>query len=268
MINSAQQKEVEKLFELGAHLGHKKSRLHPKARKNVYQMINGTSIIDLTATIEQLDKAKKYLAEAAKEGKQILVVGTKKTDNQFVKDYCGSNNIPFITTKWLPGLLTNFKTIMENVKKLKEYQELQLSKEFEQIVKHERTKMIKDTAKLERLYSGIKNINKRPDIMVMVDIKKEKNAVKEAQSYNIPIVAIADTNANPETIEYPVVANDDDIEVVVYLMKQLLDAYVGKIKKTQKTVVESPKVEETKETIKGKVKNEPKTIKKEVKNDK
>ena len=109
---------VEVLFEMGAHLGHNKSRLHPKARKNVYQIINKTSIIDLTKTVEQLDTAKKYLAQVALDGKSILVVGTKKTASAFTKEYCGAKNIAYISSKWLPGLLTNFKMIMKNVKHL------------------------------------------------------------------------------------------------------------------------------------------------------
>jgi len=234
MMNQTQLKEVEKLFELGAHLGHKKSRLHPKAKKNVYQIINGTTVIDLTTTVQQLEKAKKYLSAAAKENKTVLVVGTKKTAATFLREYCVTNNVPFVATKWLPGLLTNFNTIMKNVKKLGDFKAQVAGEDVTtKLVKHEKTQLQKHISKLEKLYGGFSSLNVRPDILLIIDTKKEKNAVKEAQMYNIPIVAIVDTNSNPEDINYPVLANDDAAEVVEYLLKSMLDSYVGSIEKTE-----------------------------------
>lgn len=226
MVKQTNIKSVEVLFELGAHLGHKKSRLHPKARKNVYQIINKTSIIDLTKTVEQLDAANIFLKKSAKEGKSILVVGTKKTAASFIKEYCSAHNISYISSKWLPGLLTNFKMIMKNVKKLKDLRETASTRDIT-LIKHEQIQMKKAVAKLERLYSGIESLDKRPDILIIIDIRKEKNATKEAQTFNIPIVAIVDTNSDPNTVEYPIVANDDNIEVVTHITKSLLDAYVS-----------------------------------------
>ncbi len=233
-------KEIEKLFELGAHLGHKKSRLHPRARKNVYTIVNGTSVIDLTKTVDQLDIAKKYLVEAAKNGKTILVVGTKKVVSAFLKKYCVENKVPFITSKWLPGLLTNFESLINNVKKLKQLKNDRDTGAWDALVKHERTKLSKEIAKLEKLYAGLESTSARPDMMVIVDPKKEKNALKEAKAYKIPVVALVDTNADPNEIDYPVVANDDTSPVVEYIMNQLLDAYA----KTERKVVKvEPKVE-------------------------
>jgi len=225
MLTQTQTKEVAHLFELGAHLGHKKSRLHPKAKKNVYQMLNGTSVIDLTATVTQLEKAYAYLKSAQAEGKTLLVVGTKKTASPYVKDLCMQKGVAFMATKWLPGLLTNFKTIMNNVKKLEEYRTL-VADPSQKFIKHEKNKMQKDITKLEKLYGGLSPLSKLPDILLIIDIKKEKNALKEAQSFNIPVVGIADTNANPDDVAYPIVANDDTAEVVEYLLTKLLDAYL------------------------------------------
>jgi len=262
MLNETQTKDVEKLFELGAHLGHKKNRLHPKARKNVYQMINGTSIIDLTKTIIQLEEAKKYLKEQAKNGKKMLVVGTKKSANTFIREFGDKNKISYIATKWLPGLLTNFTNINKNVTKLKEQMEFVETEEFKNLVKHERTKMQKHIAKLQRLYSGILNMDKKPDLLLIVDIKKEKNAVKEALYYKIPIVAIADTNGDPSTVTYPIVANDDDTTVVEYIMKQLLESFVSAIEEPKK---EAPKKEEPSKKEESAKKEEPAIKEKEVK---
>ncbi|MBP9690888.1 30S ribosomal protein S2 [Candidatus Woesebacteria bacterium] len=225
MMNQTQLKEVETLFGLGAHLGHRKSKLHPKAKKNVYQIINGTTVIDLTATVEQIEAAKKFMKQAGTDGKKIMVVGTKKTAAPFVKEYCTANKVAFISTKWLPGLLTNFKTIMNNVKKLKDNNE-EIASGQSSLVKHEITKMQKDTVKLERLYGGIAELTERPDILFVIDTKKEKNAVKEAMTFKIPMVAIVDTNSDPECIQYPIVANDDAKEVVEYLVEQVLGEYI------------------------------------------
>lgn len=218
-------KEVEKLFGLGAHLGHKKSRLHPRARRNVYTIVNGTSVIDLTKTVVQLETANKYLFDAAKNNKTVITVGTKKVVSSFLKKYCSENNIPYITTKWLPGLLTNFESIINNVKKLKKLKTDRENGTWDALVKHERTKLAKEISKLEKLYSGLESITARPDVMIIVDPKKEKNALKEAKAYHIPIVALVDTNSDPTPIDYPVVANDDTSQVVEYIMKQLLDEY-------------------------------------------
>jgi len=239
MMKQTNIKEIEKLFELGAHLGHKKSRLHPRARKNVYTIINGTSVIDLTKTVDQLENAKKYLEEAAKNGKTVLIVGTKKVVSAFLKKYCIENKVPYITSKWLPGLLTNFESLINNVKKLKNLKTDRDSGAWDALVKHERTKLSKEISKLEKLYSGLESITVRPDIMVIVDPKKEKNALNEAKAYKIPVVALVDTNADPNEIDYPVVANDDTSQVVEYIMNQLLDAYA---KTEKKEVKVEPKV--------------------------
>ncbi|MDA1317018.1 MAG: 30S ribosomal protein S2 [bacterium] len=279
MTKETQLAEVKKLFDLGAHLGHKKNRLHPKARKNVYAMMNGTSVIDLTITAEQLSAAKKFLEDSAKEGKIVLVVGTKKTASSVIRTYAEKNNIAYITAKWLPGLLTNFKTIMKNVKKLTDYKEAIKQDQFKDMVKHEKTQLDKAMNKLERLYGGMVTITKRPDILMVIDVKKEKNAVKEAHAFNIPIVGLADTNADPTEVNYPVVANDDDSSVVEYIVQELLSAYSSsfklpeikkpEVKKEEITmeveVKEEPKKEEKKEEVKKEVKKPKKVAKKAVK---
>lgn len=227
-------KEVEELFKLGAHLGHKKSRLDPKAKKNVYKIINGTSIIDLTKTIGQLEKATNFLKTSAIEGKKILVVGTKKVAATYLKQYCLDNNIAFITSKWLPGLLTNFETLMNNVKKLKSLKADRDSGAWDKLVKHERIELGKQISKHEKLYGGLEVLNGKPDIIVIIDTKKEKNALKEAQTFNIPVVALIDTNSNPERIQYPIVANDDSAQVVEYIMSNILGVYTSSLSKEEK----------------------------------
>lgn len=216
---------IERLFNAGVHLGHKKNRLHPKARKYIYKMVNGTAIIDLTITLAQIEAAQAFMKEQAKAGKNLLVVATKKTVSQFVDELCKEQNIPSITIKWMPGLLTNFETLMKNVKKMNELEEAKTKGEWDKFVKHERTKFSKELYRLKKLYSGLSKMEKRPDIMFIVDVKKEKNALNEAQKNNIPVVALLDTNANPDTVTYPVVGNDDSANAAQIVIKDIIEAY-------------------------------------------
>ncbi|MEN9327404.1 MAG: 30S ribosomal protein S2 [Chitinophagales bacterium] len=225
-LTAKQTQEVERLFQLGAHLGHKKNRLHPKARKYIYKIVNGVSIIDLTKTVTYLDSAKALLKQYAKEGKTLLVVVTKKVANHEAFEICKANDIPSITTKWLPGLLTNFETIMKNVKKLQTYKDQQTTGEWEKFVKHERIQLSKEMTKLEKLYGGLLQLKKKPDAMFIVDIKKEKNAVTEAKKNNLPIIAVVDTNSNPDQVDVPIVVNDDSPAVVQSVIQDLLQTYI------------------------------------------
>lgn len=222
---------IERLFNAGVHLGHKKNRLHPKARKYIYKMVNGTAVIDLTITLQQIEAAQNFMKEQAKAGKNLLVVATKKTVSQFVDEICKEHNIPSITVKWMPGLLTNFETLMKNVKKMNELEEAKTKGEWDKFVKHERTKFSKELYRLNKLYSGLSKMEKRPDVMFIVDVKKEKNALNEAQKNNIPVVALLDTNANPDTATYPVVGNDDSANAAQIVIKDIIEAYA-----TSKTV--------------------------------
>lgn len=226
--------EIEQLFNLGAHLGHRKSHVHPKSYKYIYKIVNGVSIIDLTKTVELLNKAKAFMEQQAKEGKSILVVATKKNISAFASEICTSHKIPHTTSKWLPGLLTNFDTIIKNVKKMEEMRSNRDLGAWDQFVKHERTRMSKELYKLERFYRGLEGMRKRPDIIFIIDVRKEKNALKEAQTFKLPVVAIVDTNANPETVDYPIIMNDDAPEVVQHVLTDLLGIYARNYQEPKK----------------------------------
>ena len=218
--------EIKKLFEAGLHLGHKKNRLHPKARKFVYKIDKGVSIIDLTQTVVQLKKADKFLQDAGKEKKTLLIVATKKIAAGYVMRLAQEHTISYITNKWLPGLLTNFETIIKNVKKLEDLKAQKQDDTWEKLTKHERGKISKYIARLERFYGGLTALTKRPDVLLVIDVKKEHNAVVEAKKSAIPVVGISDTNADPDQIDYPIVANDDSPEAVEFLIQRLLSSYV------------------------------------------
>ena len=218
-------KEVQQLFDLGAHLGHRKSRVHPKSYRYIHKVMNGVSIIDLTKTVTLVHKAKAFLEKEAKAGKKILVVTTKKNLAAFTAELSQKFGVPYTTTKWLPGLITNFDTIIKNVKKLEEMKAGQTDGSWDQFVKHERTAMTKELYRLDRFYKGLVGLRQKPDILLVIDTRKEKNAVSEARMSGIPVVAIVDTNSNPEEVAYPIVMNDDAPEVVQHMLNELLTLY-------------------------------------------
>ena len=221
-------KLVGTLFEAELHLGHKRNRLHPRARKYVYRIDNGVSIIDLTQTVPQLQKAKEFIKQLKEENKVLLVVATKKVANQVVSDFCKANSLSYITTKWLPGLLTNFETLAKNIKKLNDLKAAEAQGDWGALAKHEIVKLKKHVAKLEKFYGGISTLAKHPDALFIIDSKKENNAVVEAAKSKIPVVAITDTNTDPNTVTYPIVANDDSPKSIEFLMNDLLKPYAVK----------------------------------------
>lgn len=226
-------KKVEELFAAGAHLGHKANRVHPKTKKYIYSFENGVSIIDLTKTVDYLEKAKQFVSELGKNEKVLLVISTKKIVSNLTQELCQKNNLLFINTKWPAGLLTNFEMIIKNVKKLNTMREEKKGGEWNKFVKHEQVKLDKDLKKLEKFYGGIANLKKLPDALFVIDIKKEKNSVKEAGEMKISVVAVTDTNVNPDPINYPIPGNDDSATSIEYFLKEIIGAYASSYLKTQ-----------------------------------
>lgn len=224
-------KEIEELFAAKAHLGHKTNRVHPKAKKYIYIVENGVSVIDLTKTTELLQKAVEFMADLAKQNKIFLMVATKKISSDKIKELSQTHSIPYVTTKWPAGLITNFDTITKNVVKLTTMKKEQKEGEWNKFVKHDRLKLEKELLKLEKYYGGLVLLKKLPDALFVVDVKKEKNAVNEARKNKIPIAAITDTNVDPDTINYPIPANDDSLSSIEYIVNKVVDAY-GKSKMT------------------------------------
>ena len=218
-------KRVEKLFKLNAHLGHKSNRVHPKANKFIYRIENGVSIIDLVKTVAFLDRAKEFVTKLAKDSKVLLFVATEKNVSTITQKICQENNLPYITVKWPAGFLTNFETLLKNIKKLKTMREEKEKGDWNKFVKHEQVKLQKQLTRLEKFYGGIASIEKLPDAIFVIDIKKEKTVVAEALKTNVPIIAVVDTNVDPEKITYPIPANDDSPEAVKYIIKEIVNSY-------------------------------------------
>jgi len=226
-------KEVEKLFKLNAHLGHKSNRIHPKAKKFIYRMEDGVSIIDLVKTVALINQAKKFVSQLAQNSKKLLFVATKKNVAALTQQICQANNLPYITVKWPAGFLTNFETLLKNIKKLNKMREEKEKGSWSKFVKHEQLKLKKQLARLNKFYAGVASLDKLPDAIFVVDIKKEKTAIAEALKTRLPTIAIVDTNVNPENITYPIPANDDSVEAVEYIIKEIVKAYTTVKKNSQ-----------------------------------
>src|SRR3989344_6560115 len=219
-------KQIEELFAAKAHLGHKTNRVHPKAKKYIYTIQNSVSIIDLSKTTVLLDEAKLFVQELAKQNKVLLMVATKKIASSQIQALCQKASIPFVTTKWPAGLLTNFETITKNIKKLIQMKKDKEEGTWNKFVKYDRVKLEKELSKLTKDYNGLTQLVKLPDAFFIVDVKKEKNAVSEAHKKLIPVVAITDTNVDPELADYPIPANNDSLSSIEYIVNQIIDTYV------------------------------------------
>lgn len=219
-------KKVAELFEAGCHLGHKKNRVYPKAKKYIYSIENGVSIIDLTMTVPLLEKAKEFVSKLGKEGKTLLVVASKRISSNLISDLCQASKINHVTVKWPAGLITNFEMISKNVKRMLEMKEQKEKGEWNKFVKHEQFELQKELNKLQKFYGGIADLKKLPDALFVIDIKKEKNCVIEARDRQIPVVAVVDTNTNPDLVDYPIPGNDDSLTSIEYFVKEIIGAYV------------------------------------------
>lgn len=214
--------DIKKLLEAGAHFGHKTSRWHPKMAPYIHSKRNGSHIIDLTMTVNGLEKALEFLTKTASEGRQILFVGTKRQAKDIVRQAAEKTAMPFVTERWIGGMLTNQNTIGARIKYLKDQEaKMESGAIAARYNKLEIQRFQEEIDQLNFVYGGIKNLAAKVGAVFIVDVITENNAVKEAKKLGIPIVAIVDSNADPSLIEYPIPANDDAIKAV-----QLITDYV------------------------------------------
>ena len=215
--------EIKKLLEAGAHFGHKASRWHPKMAPYIHSKREGTYIIDLTKTVEALETALSFIEKTAGQGKQVLIVGTKRQAREIAKKLAEDTKMPFVTERWLGGMLTNQNTIGGRVKHLKDLESKMESGQLEsKYNKLEVQRFQEEIDQMNHLYGGIKNMAARPGVVFVFDVITDQNAVKEANKLNIPVIGLTDTNADPTNITYPVPANDDAIKTL-----QLMADYVA-----------------------------------------
>lgn len=220
--------DTKQLLEAGAHFGHKTERWHPKMSQYIHSKRNGIHIIDLTKTEDCLIRALDFIAKVASRDQQILFVGTKRQAKEIVKQTAIDLNMPYVTERWLGGMLTNWNTIGERVKYLQTLENRMASGELaNKYSKLEVQKFQEEIDQMNILYGGIKELNKSPGAVVIADIVHDDNAVKEANKLKIPTVAIVDSNANPSVITYPIPANDDAIKTIELIMSYIKNAYLA-----------------------------------------
>jgi small subunit ribosomal protein S2 len=215
---------MKQLLEAGVHFGHQMRRWDPRMKSYIFTDRNNIYIIDLQQTVKLIDVAYDFIKEISSKGANILFVGTKKQALESIKSEAEKCGMFYVNYRWLGGTLTNFNTIRKRVKRLYELEEMENNKMFEVLPKKEVMSLKVEKEKLEKLLGGIKNMEKLPDAIFVVDPKKEKIAIAEAIKLSLPIVAIVDTNCNPEEIDYVIPGNDDAIRAVKLISSVIADA--------------------------------------------
>jgi small subunit ribosomal protein S2 len=215
---------MKQLLEAGVHFGHQTRRWNPKMKRFIFAERNGIYIIDLQQTLERIDAAYRFIRSTVEEGGSVLFVGTKKQAQEPVQNEAGRSGMPFVNYRWLGGTLTNFQTVHSRVSQLRELERQVQSGETEAMPKKEALKITRDLTKLERNLGGIRNLEKLPSAIFVIDTKKEHIAVTEANRLGIPVVAVVDTNCDPDVIDYVIPGNDDAIRSATLMSRVVADA--------------------------------------------
>ena len=233
---------MKQLLEAGVHFGHQTRRWNPKMAPYIFTERNGIYIIDLQKTVKMLDDAYNFVRDLSANGEEILFVGTKKQAGDSIKEEAERAGIPFVNARWLGGMMTNFKTITRRIARLEQLHKMAEDGTFDRLTKKEVAKLNLEIEKLEKFMGGIKDMKKLPGAMFIVDPRKERIAVAEAKKLNIPIVAIVDTNCDPDEIDYIIPGNDDAIRAVKLIAGTMADAVME-----GRQGVDAPVAEEAKE---------------------
>ena len=215
---------MKQLLEAGVHFGHQTRRWNPKMKEYIFTERNGIYIIDLQKTVKKVDEAYNFVREVAQNGQDVLFVGTKKQAQDAIREEAERVGMYFVNNRWLGGMLTNFKTIRKRIERLEQLHKMEEDGTFDLLPKKEVSKLKHDMEKLERFLGGIKDMKTVPGAMFVVDPKKEKIAIAEAKRLNIPVVAIVDTNCDPDEVDYVIPGNDDAIRAVKLIAGAMADA--------------------------------------------
>ena len=215
---------MKQLLEAGVHFGHQTRRWNPKMAPYIYTERNGIYIIDLQKTVKKLEEAYSFVRELAANGQSLLFVGTKKQAQESIRDEAGRCGMFYVNARWLGGMMTNFKTMRTRVDRLNQLKKMQEDGTFDMLPKKEVMKHLGEIAKLEKYLGGVTEMKKLPGALFVVDPRKERNAINEARKLNIPIVAIVDTNCDPDEIDYVIPGNDDAIRAIKLISSVMANA--------------------------------------------
>ena len=215
---------MKQLLEAGVHFGHQTRRWNPKMAPYIYMERNGIYIIDLQKTVKKLEEAYSFVRDTAANGGTILFVGTKKQAQDAVKEEAERVGMYFVNARWLGGMLTNFKTMRTRIDRLQQLRKMQEDGTFDMLPKKEVIKLTGEIAKLEKYLGGVQEMRRLPSAMFVIDPRKERNAIAEARKLRIPIVAIVDTNCDPDEVDYPIPGNDDAIRAIRLISSTMANA--------------------------------------------
>jgi len=215
---------MKELLEAGVHFGHQTKRWNPKMKKYIFGKRNGIYIIDLQKTLKQFKEASRFVTELAAQGKNLLFVGTKRQAQDAIYEEANRCGMFYVNTRWLGGTLTNFSTIRKSIHRLKEIEAILAQEDNENLTKKERLRLEREKEKLEKNLTGIKEMDELPDALFVIDPKQEYIAVKEANILGIPVVAVVDTNCDPDVIDHVIPGNDDAIRAIRLFTSRVSDA--------------------------------------------
>jgi len=225
--------DPEEMAKVGLHFGHRTSKIHPKMEPYLYGTRNNVHIIDLEKTAEKLKEALKFIQELISENKILLLVGTKIQVKDLIESVAKDCSLPYVINRWLGGTFTNFETILKRIKYFKDLEKKRAEGELEKYTKKERAKIDQELKNLEIKFGGIKNLERLPDAIFVLDMKKDALAVKEAKMRGIKVIGISDTNVDPTLADYPIPANDDAISSVKYILEKVSEV-IKKAKQKEK----------------------------------
>ena len=217
---------IKQLLEAGVHFGHHTRRWNPKMAENIFTERNGIHIIDLQKTVKKFEEAYMFMRDTSMENGTVLFVGTKKQAADAIREEAQRCGMYYVNSRWPGGMLTNFKTIKKSIARLHHIEKMEADGTFDSFTKKEVSKLVKEKADLENNYGGIKTMETLPSVIFIVDPRKEKNAVAEAKRLGIPVVAIVDTNCDPDDADYVIPGNDDAIRAIKLISSVLADAVI------------------------------------------
>jgi small subunit ribosomal protein S2 len=242
---------MKELLEAGVHFGHQAKRWNPKMKKYIFGERNGIHIIDLQTTLSKFKDAYTFVRDVASKGEPILFVGTKKQAQDTIAEEAKRVGANYVNERWLGGMLTNFSTIKRSIDRLKRIERMKEDGTFDRLTKKEVARLEKEKMKLEKYLNGIKEMVRLPGAVFVIDSRKERIAVEEANRLGIPVVGIVDTNSNPDNIDYPIPGNDDAIRAIKLITSKIADAYLEGKEIFSKSVAEVTGTEHKKTGVKG-----------------
>lgn len=219
------------MFKAGVHFGHRKSAWNPKMKPFIFGVRNNVHIIDLEKTMEKLEKALEFIKSTLKEKGQILLIGTRPQDQLLIEKAAKEVKMPYVVTRWIGGLLTNFTVVRKRVDYLIELEGKKKSGEFKKYTKKEQLNFDREIEKLKKKFEGVKTLKKLPDVILVLSLKEQKTAITEARKKNIPIIALVDTNCDPDLVDYPIPSNDDASSALEFMLGKIIEV----IKKNDKS---------------------------------